>query len=80
MKTIKKLEEIFQDILDDEAIRLTPQMWQEDIEDWDSLSNIQIVIASEKEFGIKFTLAELAQMHSIGELIEKIESKHESRS
>ena len=50
----KKLDEIFNDVLDpDDEITLNENSCADDIDEWDSLSHIQLVVAIEKEFGIR---------------------------
>lgn len=72
---LQKLEEIFQDIFDDEGIVLKPSTSSADIEDWDSLAQINIVVAVQDEFGIKLSVAEATSLHNVGELVELIKAK-----
>jgi acyl carrier protein len=68
-----KLNEIFEDVLDlDETPELTDATTANDIEEWDSLSQIQLVVAIEKDFGIKFTSAEIMRWRNVGEMIDTI--------
>lgn len=71
--TYDKLNEIFQDIFDDDSIRLKPEMTAQDIEGWDSLANINIIFSIEEEFGIKFEMGKISELRSIGEMVEYIE-------
>ncbi len=74
-EVISKVQAIFRDILDDEEIVLTDATVADDIEAWDSLTHIQLVVAMEKEFGIKFTSREILSWKNVGEMIATIESK-----
>ncbi len=65
----EKLNEIFRDIFDDESIVVSPQTNSDDIEDWDSLEHINLVAAVEKEFGIKFNIAQVTGMKDVGEMV-----------
>ncbi|MCR5398875.1 MAG: acyl carrier protein [Lachnospiraceae bacterium] len=65
----EKLNEIFRDIFDDESIEVSPQTNSDDIEDWDSLEHINLVAAVEKEFGIKFNIAQVTGMKDVGEMV-----------
>ena len=71
----KKLQEIFQDIFDDDTIELFDDMNANDIEDWDSLTHIQLIVQIEKSFGIKFTTGEVASLKNVGEFISLVQEK-----
>ena len=58
MDILKKLEDIFRDVFDDEDIVLTNETTANDIEDWDSLAQINLLVAIKKEFKINFDLEE----------------------
>ena len=69
----EKLNEIFEDILDlDETPNLTDKTTANDIDEWDSLSQIQLVVAIEKNFNIKFTSSEIMNWKNVGEMIDTI--------
>jgi len=72
----EKLNEIFEDVLDlDETPNLTDETSANDIEEWDSLSHIQLIVAIEKNFGIKFTSLEIMKWKNVGEMVNTIEEK-----
>ena len=75
MNILSALEEIFRDVFDDKALVLTKETSAEDIEDWDSLAQINIIAACEAEFGIKFDLNEIVNINSVGDLLDIIEGK-----
>lgn len=72
---IGKMEEIFTDIMDLKDIKLTDETSAEDIEEWDSLSHIQIVVALEKAYGIKFSSQEMIAWKNVGDIIDCILNK-----
>jgi|TARA_Y100001968_G_C19223206_1_gene650765 acyl carrier protein len=68
-KILKKLEKIFQIIFDDYSLRLSKNMTAEDIEEWDSLNQIKIILACEKEFSVKLNVREINNFANIGEMV-----------
>jgi len=70
-----KLTAIFHDLFDDDSIVLRPEMTAADVPDWDSFNHINLIVAIEAEFRIKFQTAELETMHNVGALVERIERK-----
>lgn len=68
-----KLNEIFCDVFDDEDIVLTDATNSDDIEDWDSLEQINLLVAIEKQFSIKFSLADVADLENVGSMVDLIE-------
>lgn len=72
---IAKLQEIFRDVLDNDEIVLTPATNASDIEEWDSLANVQLVVEIEGEFGIRFNSAEIPSWKNIGDMAACIASK-----
>lgn len=75
MDTLTRLQEIFRDLFDDETLVLTPETTASDIEDWDSLAQINIVVACEDEFGIKFDINEISELKNVGDMLALVESK-----
>ena len=69
---LEKVTIIFKDVFDRDNITLTRETTAKDVEDWDSLNNIQIIIAIEKAFKIKFKTAEIRAWKNIGEMCESI--------
>lgn len=69
---LEKLQEIFRDIMDNNEIVLNDSTTSNDIDEWDSLSHIQLIIAIEKEFGLKFTSKQILSWKNIGEFVDNI--------
>lgn len=70
-----KLNDIFVDIMDLDEVNLTETTCADDIEEWDSLTQIQLVVAIEKAFNIKFTSKEISNWQNVGEMVDTILSK-----
>jgi len=76
---LSQVQEIFCDILDNEEIALTSETTANDIEEWDSLSHIQLIVAIERHFKIKFSSKEILSWKNIGEMIDAIILKYENK-
>jgi acyl carrier protein len=63
-----RLTAIFRDVFDDESLVLRDDLTAEDVENWDSLTHINLIVAIEKEFRIRFTTAEVSGLKNVGEL------------
>lgn len=70
-----QIQEIFREVLDDNDIILTEEVASIDIEDWDSLTHIMLIVDLEKKFKIKFSSNEILVWKNIGEMIDSIISK-----
>ena len=70
-----KLHEIFLDVFDLDELELTDETSATDIEEWDSLSHIQLIVAIEKAFGIKFTSLEIMKWRNVGEMVTSMQEK-----
>lgn len=68
----ERLNEVFQDVFDDETITVQDSTTADDIEDWDSLEHINLVVAVEKCFGMKFTMGEVTGMKNVGAMVDII--------
>jgi acyl carrier protein len=67
---------VFRDVFDDESIVIEPDTTAPDIEGWDSLSNIELLVAIEKTFsGVKFNTGEVANLRNVGEMVAAIKQK-----
>jgi acyl carrier protein len=70
-----RLIKIMRDVFDDENLVASPELTAKDVEGWDSVNHITLVVAIEEAFGIKFKSAELEKMKNVGQLVEQIEKK-----
>ena len=70
-----QLTAIFHDLFDDDTIVLNPSLTAADVPEWDSFNHINLIVAIESRFGVKFQTAELESMHTVGHLADLIQSK-----
>ena len=67
-----KLNEVFQDVFDDEDITVNDSTVAADVDGWDSLEHINLIVAVERCFGIKFTMGETTGLKHVGEMVDRI--------
>jgi len=75
MNTTSKLNEIFSTVLELDEVNLTRETTANDIEEWDSLSHILLIVSIEKGFNLRFTSKEIQSWKNVGEMIDCIENK-----
>jgi len=76
MTTMEKLNGIFRLVFDDDDIEIGPATTSNDIDGWDSLSHVNLIVAVERAFHIKFGQKELLTFRNVGDLHRGIESKN----
>lgn len=72
---LDKLNGIFTDVLDNDDIKINETSTANDIEEWDSLTHIQLVVAIEKSFKVKFTTYEIQIWKNVGDMVNSIQAK-----
>ena len=72
---LKRLGDLFQGEFDDDDLVITPQTTARDVDAWDSLMHVDLLLTVEKEFGVRFSSFEVAALKDVRELITLIESK-----
>lgn len=75
MTTMESLNEIFRMVFDDDTIQIAPEMTANDVDGWDSLSHVNLIVAIEADFGIRFSQKELLTFKNIGDLLNCIDKK-----
>jgi acyl carrier protein len=70
-----QLETIFNDVFDDEAIKLTPTLTAKDVDGWDSLTHIRLMLSVEKAFKVKFSTSEFGSLQDVGALVELLKKR-----
>ena len=69
---LEEITDIFKDVLDDDSIVLNFETNSDNVDDWDSLGHIQLIVAIEKKFSIKFTIIEMTTWKHVGDMIDTI--------
>ena len=70
-----RLGEIFQDIFDEDSINLTPKLSAKDVDGWDSLTHIRLMLTVEKAFKIKLSAPEIGKLENVGDLVALIKAR-----
>ena len=72
---IDRLNRVFREVLEDDSIVLAPSTTAADIEGWDSLSHVQLVLAAEREFNVRLRASEIGGLENVGAFVELLERK-----
>ena len=75
---LKELKGIFKDVFDDDNLEVEPLTTAEDVDGWDSLAHIRLVVSIEKAFSMRFTASEISELENVGDLVELIILKKQS--
>jgi len=70
-----RLTPIFHDVFNDDSIVLRPDLTADDVDEWDSLSHIRMVLAVQKSFAVKFSAGEIGKLKNVEGLVDLIRSK-----
>jgi len=74
-----RLTEIFNDVFDEDSIEVFPEMTAKDIDGWDSLNHIRLILTVEKAFKVKFSTAQIGSLQQVGDLVALIQSRHRAK-
>ena len=75
----RELTDIFRDVFDDDLIVLTPETNAADIDGWDSVAHVNLIVAIEARLKVKFKTSEVEGLHNVGQLAGVLEYKLEQR-
>ena len=70
-----RLTEIIEDVFDDDSIVVTPALSAKDVDGWDSLTHIRLILTVEKAFKVKFSTSEIGKMATVGDLATLIKAR-----
>ena len=74
-KIYAKLTEIFQEVFDDDSITVSPELSAKDVDGWDSLSHIRLILTIERAFKVKFSTSEIGKLENVGDLVALIKAR-----
>lgn len=75
MAVIDELTKVFEEVFDQSGLKLSPETTANDIEGWDSMSHVTMLMAVEEHFGIEFKPYEIANLVNVGALMALVEKK-----
>lgn len=75
MNTLEELQQVLRNVFDDDGIVITRDTTAADIEAWDSVQNVTLMLEAESRFRVRFSTAEMAYLKNIGDLVDLIEKK-----
>jgi acyl carrier protein len=76
---METLSRVFEQVLG-RSVQLYKEMTADDVEEWDSITHLLLILASDKEFGIRFESSEIANAANVGEFVELVAAKKRHQS
>lgn len=70
-----RLTTILRDVFEDDGLVATPELTADDVEEWDSLSHLRLIMTVQKAFGVKFSASEIGRLKNVGDLAQLIQAK-----
>lgn len=70
-----RLTEVFEDVFDDDSITVTPDLSAKDVDGWDSLTHIRLMLTVERAFKVKLSTSEIGKLESVGDLVALIKAR-----
>jgi acyl carrier protein len=75
----QKLSNVFHAVFDDDSIVVRPELAADDVDEWDSLSHIRLILTIENTFALRFSASEIGKLKNVGGLVDLIRSKDKSQ-
>ena len=76
----QKMTTVFHDVFDDDEITLSSELTADDVDGWDSLAHIRLMLSVQKAFGIKFSPIETGKLENVGALVNLVKKKSEAKA
>ena len=73
MSTLDQVQDIFQDVFEDDELKVTRETTASDVEEWDSLMHVTLILEIESAFNVRFSSGDVANLKSVGDLCDLIE-------
>lgn len=70
-----RMGDVFQDVFDDDSIQVSPELSAKDVDGWDSLTHIRLILTVQKAFNVKFSTSEIGKLENVGDLVELIKAR-----
>lgn len=70
-----RLSEVFKDVFDEDSIKLTPELSAKDVDGWDSLAHIRLILTVERAFKVRFSTSEIGKLEKVGDLVALIKTR-----
>ena len=70
-----RLDQVFQDVFDEDSIKVVPELSAKDVDGWDSLTHIRLILTVERAFKIKFSTSEIGKLENVGDLVTLIKAR-----
>jgi len=71
----ERLTTIFRDVFDDDELELKPEFTAKDVDGWDSLTHLRVILSAEQAFRVKFTTSEIGKLQNVGDLATLIQAR-----
>ncbi len=73
--TLQALTEVFRNVFDEDDVVLSRELTARDVEGWDSLAHVSLIVEVERRFGVRFSSTEVAHLESVGDLLDLLAAK-----
>ncbi len=70
-----RLAKIFHEVFEDDSVGLTPELTAKDVDGWDSLTHIRLILTVEKAFKIRFSTSEVGKLKNVGDLVALVKAR-----